>query len=182
MIDKLAEIEKRFDDLNQQMADPDVAKNASEYQKLARESGDLRELVEMAAEYRAHVSGIEEAEQIIAAAEEGGGGEDEEFVELARTELAQLKEGVEQLEGRIRVALLPKDPNDRRNAIIEIRAGAGGDEAGLFAADLYRMYNRFVERQQWKLEQLSSSTNPAGGFKEVVFMVSGASAYGRLKF
>ena len=182
MIYKLAEIEKRFDDLNQQMADPDVAKNASEYQKLARESGDLRELVEMAAEYREHRSGIEEAEQIIAAAEDGGGGDDEEFIELARTELAQLKEGVVQLEARIRVALLPKDHNDRRNAIIEIRAGAGGDEAGLFSADLYRMYNRFVERQQWKLEPLSSSTNPAGGFKEVVFMVSGASAYGRLKF
>ena len=186
MIDRLEEIEKRYEALNQKMADPEVAKNASEYQKLARQSGDLRELVEMAGQYRKHVAGIEEAQQIIAAAGEAGGSgddaDDAEYVELAQAELEQLTAAQEQLESRIRVALLPKDPNDQRNAIVEIRAGTGGDEAGLFAADLFRMYNRFAERQQWKIEPLSSSTNASGGFKEVVFMVSGASAYGRLKF
>jgi len=182
MIDRLQEIELRSEALNQQMADPDVAKTPSVYQKLARESGELRELVEMAGQYRDHVTGIAEAEQIIAAAAGGGDADDAEFVELAQAELAQLTQGLQELEARVRVALLPKDPNDQRNAIVEIRAGAGGDEAGLFAADLYRMYNRFVERQQWKIEPLSSSMNPSGGFKEVVFMISGTSAYGRLKF
>ena len=181
MIDKLTEIEARFEALNQKLSDPGVVKNASEYQKLARESGDLRDLVDLAGRYRHCLTRKEEAEQIIAAAGDGGDG-DAELVELAQTELVELSEDVEELESRIRVALLPGDPNDGRNAIVEIRAGTGGDEAGLFAADLYRMYNRFAERHQWTVEPLSSSMNPSGGFKEVVFMVNGASAYGRLKF
>lgn len=176
MLDKLAQYEKRYDELNAEMADPGVAQNPSRYQKLARELGDLRDLVETAARYRVVMGSWEEAVEIIE------GGEDEDLVELARAEKEELGAERERLEADLKIKLIPKDPNDGRNAIVEIRAGAGGDEAGLFAADLYRMYNRFAERNEWKIEPLSSSTNPAGGFKEAVFMISGQAAYGRLKY
>lgn len=176
MLDKLAQYEKRYDELNAEMADPSVAQNPSRYQKLARELGDLRELVETAARYRVVMGSLEEAAEIVE------GGEDEDLVELARAEQEELGAERERLEADLKIKLIPKDPNDGRNAIVEIRAGAGGDEAGLFAADLYRMYNRFAERNEWKIEPLSSSTNPAGGFKEAVFMISGQAAYGRLKY
>ena len=177
MLDKLAEIQKRYEGLNEQLADPKTATNPSLYQRLAKEVGDLRDIVAKAQRYRECVERREEAEQIIA--EKGG---DAELVELAHAELEDVQGELEHLEADIRVQLIPKDPNDSRNAIVEIRAGAGGDEAGLFAADLYRMYTRYAERHNLKVEALSSSTNPSGGFKEVVFMVSGGSAFGDLKF
>ena len=177
MLDKLAEIEKRYEGLNERLADPETATNPSLYQKLAREVGDLRDIVAKAEKYRDCIERRGEAEHIIAEK-----GEDAELVELAEAELEEMQRELEHLEADIRVQLIPKDPNDSRNAIVEIRAGAGGDEAGLFAADLYRMYTRYAERHNLKVEPLSSSTNPSGGFKEVVFMVSGRSAFGSLKF
>jgi peptide chain release factor 1 len=132
--------------------------------------------VEQTAVYRKVRQRLEEAEEIIR------DGSDDELVELAREERGELVAEVRRLEGEIKLLLLPKNPNDSRNAIVEIRAGTGGDEAGLFASDLYRMYNRFAERNRWKVEPLSSSLNPSGGFKEVVFMVSGPDAFGKLKF
>ena len=176
MLDKLTDIEKRYEELNAELASPEVAANPARLQKVAREVGDLREVVEAAGRYRNLSARKLEAEEIIAA------GEDDEFVELARGEMVELDEDLHRVEAELRVLLVPKDPNDSRNAIVEIRAGAGGDEAGLFAADLYRMYGRFAERGQWKVEPLSSSTNPSGGFKEIIFMVSGATAFGKLKF
>jgi len=136
----------------------------------------LQELVGLAAKYRAAHGQLIEAEEIIA------DGSDAELVELAEVERDELQGKVARMEEELKVLLVPKDPNDSRNAIVEIRAGAGGDEAGLFASDLYRMYHRFAERQGLKTEELSSSQNPAGGFKEAVFMVSGKDAFGRLKF
>lgn len=181
MLDKLTDIETRYEELNRELAQPDVVRNPALLQKLAREIGDLKEIVELATVYRQCLAGREEAQQIID--EEGSGGEgDDDLVELARAELEEGDGEQEELEERIRLLLIPKDPSDGRNAIIEIRAGAGGDEAGLFAADLYRMYDRFAELNSWKLERLSSSTNPSGGFKEAIFMISGPSAYGQLKF
>ena len=177
MLDILANIEKRYDELNEQLSDPKTSKNPSLFQKLAREVGDLREVVANAQRYRECARRREEAEQIIADASADG-----ELVELARGELEELAEEFARLEAELAVQLVPKDPNDSRNAIVEIRAGTGGDEAGLFAADLYRMYNRYAERHDWQLEQLASSTNPSGGFKEVIFMVSGPAAFGNLKF
>ena len=177
LLDKLAEKERRFDELNEQLADPEIARNPGQYQKLARELGELRETVALAQRYRDGLKRRGEAEQIVS-----GSDSDHELVELASEELAELQAELPELEATILRLLIPRDPNDGRNAIVEIRAGAGGDEAGLFASDLFRMYNRFAERNSWKTESLSSSTNPSGGFKEVVFMVSGASAYGKLKF
>jgi peptide chain release factor 1 len=176
VFDKLAEYEKRYEHLSAQLSDPEAAQNPTRYQKLAREMGDLRELVEVSGQYRQIMVGLEEADEIIAA------GDDDDLVELARGERKELAEEKESCEAKLKVLLIPKDPNDSRNAIVEIRAGAGGDEAGLFAADLYRMYNRFAERSDWKSEPLSSSTNPAGGFKEAIFMISGKDAFGRLKY
>lgn len=176
MLDKLRGYEERYEELSQQLASPEMAQNPTQYQKLARELGDLRELVEKAVVYRQACAGLQEAEEIIQA------GDDAELMELAQAEQEELATEVEALEAEIKVLLIPKDPNDSRNAIVEVRAGTGGDEAGLFASDLFRMYNRFAERHDWKIETLSSSLNPSGGFKEVVFMVSGKDAFGKLKF
>ena len=176
MLDKLSEYEQRYEELGAQMADPVVSQNPAQYQKLAREFGDLQEIVDMAAKYREASAQLAEAEEIIADDSEP------ELVELAEVERGELQGAVAEMEEALKVMLVPKDPNDGRNAIVEIRAGAGGDEAGLFASDLYRMYHRFAERQGLKTEELSSSQNPAGGFKEAVFMVSGKEAFGRLKF
>ena len=176
MLDKLRAYEERYEELSQQLADPAVAQNSGQYQKLARELGDLREIAETAAAYRQVRERLQEAEEIIQE------GDDDELVELARAEQEELAAERERMEGELKVLLIPKDPNDGRNAIVEIRAGTGGDEAGLFASDLYRMYTRFAERNDWKIESLASSLNPSGGFKEVVFMVSGKEVFGRLKF
>jgi len=176
VLDKLNEYALRYEELSALMADQAASQNPTQYQKLAREMGDLQEVVDLAGQYRAVLEQLAEAEEIIA------DGSDTELVELAAAERDPLKGKVAQLEETLKVLLIPKDPNDGRNAIVEIRAGTGGDEAGLFASDLYRMYHRFAERKGLKTEELSSSHNPAGGFKEVVFVVSGADAFGQLKF
>ena len=176
MLEKLLEYSKRYDELNAQLADPKTAQNTALFQKLAREVGDLRDLIAAAARYRLARARYDEAEEIIAA------GEDEELVELASAERDELHAEIRQLEAELKVLLIPKDPNDSRDAIVEIRAGAGGDEAGLFASDIYRMYQRFAERNGLKIETLSSSLNPSGGFKEVVFSITGKDAFGQLKY
>ena len=176
MLDKLSEYEQRYEELSGQMADPAITQNPALYQKLARELGDLQELIDMSAKYREARGQLADAEEIIA------DGSEPDLVELAEVERDELQVEVARMEDELKVLLVPKDPNDSRNAIIEIRAGAGGDEAGLFASDLYRMYHRFAERNSLKVEELSSSQNPASGFKEAVFMVSGKGAFGQLKF
>jgi peptide chain release factor 1 len=176
VLDKVRQYEARYQTLSARLASPEAGRSAGQYQKLMRELGELRELVELAGSYRRACARLTEAQEII---RQGG---DQELVELARAERLELEPQVERLEEELRVLLIPKDPSDGRNAIVEIRAGTGGDEAGLFASDLYRMYARFAERHGWRVENLSSSLNPAGGFKEVVFMVSGKDAFGKLKF
>jgi peptide chain release factor 1 len=176
VLDTLAKYEERFEELNEVLAKPETAQNPSQFNKLAKEVGDLREVVELGGKFRQVAKQLEEAEDILQE------GDDEELIELARSERDELVVLVEQMENEIKILLIPKDPNDGRNAIVEIRAGAGGDEAGLFAADLYRMYQRFAERNIWKIEPLSSSLNSAGGFKEMVFMIAGKNVFGKLKF
>jgi peptide chain release factor 1 len=176
VLDKLREYEERYEALSRRLAEPGVAQNPGQYQKLAKELGDLREIVEASTAHRRVADQLTEAEEILR------DNSDAELVELARAERTELRAEIERLEGRIKVLLVPKDPADSRNAIVEVRAGTGGDEAGLFAGDLYRMYVRFAERQGWRIEPLSSSLNPAGGIKEAVFLVSGPEVYGRLKF
>ena len=175
MLDKLAQVEKRFDELTAEMARPEVA---SDYTKLAgvgRERAELEPVVAQYHAYRDVLSQIEDARTLL---EE----DDAEMVELAQAELEELEPRAEELEQELKRMLLPTDPRDDKNVIIEIRAGAGGDEAGLFAADLSRMYMRYAENQGWKTEFLSSNETGVGGFKVVVFEIAGTGAYSRLKY
>ena len=137
LIARLAQKEHRFSEINEELSDPEIAKNPTQYQRFARELGELREVVELGVRLRELVTRHDDAKQILA------DGSDDELVELAKEELQELVVEIANFEGSIRVLLVPKDPNDIRNAIVEIRAGTGGDEAGLFASDLFRMYNRF---------------------------------------
>ncbi len=174
MLDKLAGIERRFEEIEKELAEVgDDYKRAAE---LAKERSDLEPLVEKAKEYRRVLQQIDEARQMLTE------GDDPELKELAKAELDELEPEKERLEGEIKRMLLPKDPRDDRNVIMEIRAGAGGEEAALFAADLFRMYSRYAERQGWKVEILSSNETGLGGFKEITFLIKGKGAYSRLKY
>ncbi|UYN92816.1 MAG: peptide chain release factor 1 [Anaerolineales bacterium] len=172
MLDKIAGIEARYDEIEKELA-----QDAGNYQRVAelsKERSDLQEIVEKARAYR-------DALKRQADAKELAYGKDAELAELAEMELAELDEQVPRLENELKSLLLPIDPRDKRNVIVEIRAGAGGDEAGIFAADLYRMYTRFAERQGWKQELLSTSATGVGGYKEVTFMLKAKGAFSRLK-
>ena len=176
MFQRIKDIEKRYEELERLLSDPAVIANRAEYQKLAKEHADLTPLIEAFRDYEKTGRQLEEAQQM---QREG----DEEFRELAKEEIPPLKERIEELEQRLTILLLPKDPNDDKNVILEIRAGTGGDEAGLFAADLFRMYARFAEMSGWRVEVLSSSAaSGMGGFKEVIAMIEGRGAYSRLKY
>jgi len=176
MLDKLAKIEKRYEELNRLMADPEVVMDHERIAKLAREQAGIEELVQS---YRRY--GVVEKES----AETQGLLEDEtdpEMLELVRSEAESLEREQEELWQKLRLMLLPKDPNDEKNVIMEIRAGTGGNEAGLFAADLYRMYERYAEARRWKTDLLSTHRTGIGGFKQVILQVRGRGAYSRLKY
>ena len=176
MFQRIKDIEKRYEELERLLSDPAVIANRAEYQKLAKEHADLSALIEAFRDYEKTGRQLDEAQQML---REG----DEELRELAKEEIPPLKARVEELEQRITVLLLPKDPNDDKNVILEIRAGTGGDEAGLFAADLFRMYARYAEMSGWRVEVLSSSAaSGMGGFKDVIAMIEGRGAYSRLKY
>ncbi|MFZ5625894.1 MAG: peptide chain release factor 1 [Bacillota bacterium] len=176
MLDKLQAIEEKYLELERLIADPEVIANQSEWQKHARAHAAMTEIVTVYREYKKVVAGIEEARAILA--EKG----DPEMMELARMELDELEEKLPELEQKLKILLLPKDPNDEKNVIMEIRAGAGGDEAALFAGDLFRMYTRYAERQGWRTEILSANESDLRGFKEVIFLVEGQGAYSQLKY
>ena len=173
-LERIAEAEERARELEGQLSDPELAKRPGQYQKLAKQLAGQRPMVETGGEYRQVLAGIEESEALL-------GDDDAEMAELARGELAELQERRGQLEEKMRDLLTPKDPNDEKNAIFEIRAGTGGDEAALFAGDLYRMYARYAESRGWKLEPLSSSSSGSGGFKEVIAMIQGEDVFSRFK-
>src|SRR5579875_2310726 len=174
MIAKLGEVEARYDQLTRALADPSVLSDPEHYSQLAREHASLRELVTALEEYRRVSREIEEVDAL------ARGGEDPEL--RAQAERAALKTRQAALESELERLLLPRDPRDERNVIVEIRAGAGGEEAALFAADLFRMYARYAERHGWKTEVLSSSPTELGGFKEIVLGIAGRGAYSRLKY
>ena len=167
---------KRYDHLADELSKPEVIRNQSLYKRLARERSDLSEAVGAINSYRELEGRVKEDREIV----EAGG--DAELVELAETELVELEERLEELDERIKILLIPKDPDDSRNTVLEIRAGTGGNEASLFAADLARMYRLYAEGQNWKVDVLSSNPTEIGGFKEIIFLVSGEGAYGKLKF
>ncbi len=176
MFKRLKDIDQRFQELEGLLSSSDVVTKPSLYQKYAKEHSDLHDLVEAWREYEKLGGQIEEDQRILRE-------DDEELKELVREELPRLKEQRALLEERLKILLLPKDPNDERNVLLEIRAGTGGDEAGLFAADLFRMYARYAERSGWKVEVISGSpSGGVGGFKEIIAMIEGRGAYSRLKY
>lgn len=176
MWEKLKEVERRFEELGRELSSPEVINNRERFRKASIEHKELTELV---ATYRAFNKAKEEVTGSRELVDKGG---DPEIVAMAREEVALLERELEGLEQRLKLLLLPKDPNDDKNVIVEIRAGTGGDEAGIFAGDLFRMYTRYAEARGWTVEILSCSHAAAGGFKEVIGMVSGQGAFSRLKY
>ena len=176
MIEKLQVIEEKYLELEKKISDPAIISQPQEWQKLMKEHSNLQPIVEKFREYKRILDTIKEAEELLDT------DLDEDFEKLVKEELNRAKEQKEIVETQLKILLLPKDPNDEKNVIMEIRAGAGGEEAALFAAELFRMYSRYAERKNWKVEVMSTSESDLDGFKEVIFMISGKGAYSRLKY
>ena len=173
MFDKLEEVEKRYEELTIKISDPEVIADNREWQKLMKEHSDMTPIVEKFREYKKTLNNLEEAKAML---------EDKELKELAEMEMLEAKEKLPQIEEELKILLIPKDPNDDKSVICEIRGGAGGDEAALFAGTLFRMYSMYAERNRWKLEILNENETGLGGYKEISFMITGKGAYSRLKF
>ena len=176
LLDKLEEIENKYDELTKILSDPEIFSDYTKSQKYSKEQSDLEEIVEKIREYKKILSGISEAEEILST--EG----DDGFKELAEVELEELREKKPEIEDNLKFLLIPKDPRDSKNIILEIRAGTGGDEAGLFAADLFRMYTKYAEGRRWKVEVMDISSTGVGGIKEVIASIQGNGAFSRLKY
>ncbi len=177
MFDKLSFIEDRFNDLESKISDPDIIANQEQWRKYCKEHSDITPIVNKYREYKALVENIEEAKEMIASGEL-----DKDEKEMMEEEISESNDKIQQVSEELKILLLPKDPNDEKNVIVEIRGGAGGDEAALFAADLLRMYSMYAETCRWKVEMLSESPTDIGGYKEVSFAINGSGAYSRLKF
>jgi peptide chain release factor 1 len=176
MIDKLNELEKKYDDLNRQLADPAVFANPASYQKYAKAHRELSEIVESFRQYKELLHSIEETKSLVQTET------DAEMRKLADDELLALEERADACHQKLQTLLMPEDPNDEKNVLLEIRAGTGGDEATLFAADLFRMYSRFAERNGWRVEVTEEHLSEVGGFKEIIAIVEGAGVYSKLKY
>ncbi|HOJ10058.1 MAG TPA: peptide chain release factor 1 [Clostridiales bacterium] len=176
MFENLQSAENRYEEINMKISDPLIISNQDEYRKLMKEHSDLEDIVFKYREYKKVSEDFEEAKELL------GQNLDKDFREMVHAEFNESKEKLEQIKEELRILLLPKDPNDERNVIVEIRGGAGGEEAALFAGVLFRMYSRYAERSQWKCEILDSNPTELGGFKEVVFSIEGKGAYSRLKY
>ncbi len=176
MLEKLYEIERKYDELTELLSDPEILANQSEWQKYAKAQAGMTNLVTAFREYQGVLSELEETQALLQEKL------DSDMQEMAEQERDKLLNQSQELEKQIHVLLLPKDPLDEKNVIMEIRAGAGGDEAALFAGDLYKMYTRYAEGQGWKVEVLSASYSDMGGYKEIIFLIEGHGAYSKLKF
>lgn len=175
MLEKIAEVEKRYEELDLMLADPQLIGNPKEYSKVAKERADLEEVVSCYRQWRKVDQQIQQNRELL---EE----KDEAIRELAKEEVISLRKQKEELENQLRLLMLPRDPNDRRSVLLEIRAGTGGEEASLFVASLFRMYSRYAEAQRWKVEVMSSNPTGLGGFKEIIALIDGKGVYSRLKF
>ena len=173
MFDKLELVEKRYDELTQMISDPEVIANQTEWQKLMKEHASIEEVVQKYREYKKVKQDMEEAKEMM---------QDPEMKELAEAEFYEAKDKLPQIEEELKILLIPKDPDDDKNIICEIRAGAGGEEAALFAGTLFRMYTMYAEKKHWKLEVLNENETGLGGYKEISFMITGKGVYSRLKF
>ena len=176
MFDKLELLIEKFEELERKIIDPEIMKDMNVWQKLAKEHGDMKPIIEKYKEYSKHKKELEENKEMLRE------GLDEDMKELVKEEISMLEESIESEEQELKILLLPKDPNDDKNVFMEVRAGTGGDEAGLFAEDLLRMYRMFADKQRWKTEIMSISEQGVGGIKEVVFLVKGQGAYSKLKY
>ncbi len=176
MIDKLNELEKKYEELNALLADPAVLSNQTVYQKHAKAHRDLSEIVERFREYKELLTSVTDTKALLASEE------DPEMKKLASDELMLLEERAAQVRKELQLLLIPKDPNDEKNVLLEIRAGTGGDEATLFAAELFRMYCRYAEAAGWRVEIMEEHESEVGGFKEIIAMIDGSGVYSKLKY
>ncbi|MBU9710361.1 peptide chain release factor 1 [Evansella tamaricis] len=176
MFDRLEAVEERYERLNELLMDPDVISDTKKLREYSKEQSDIEETVTTFRQYKEIKQQFDEAKGMLQESL------DQEMREMVKMELEELEEQIPPLEEKLRVLLLPKDPNDEKNVIVEIRGAAGGDEAALFAGDLYRMYSRYAEAQGWKPEVIESSENDIGGFKEIIFMINGKGAYSKMKY
>jgi len=176
MLDRLEKVWERYEELTRLLSDPDVLANQERYRQLSKEHSDLGPLIRVYGVYRKEKKNVAELKEITETSS------DAEMKQLAFGELAEARAHIERLEEELKVLLIPRDPNDSRNVIVEIRAGTGGDEAGLFGADLFRMYSRYAEKQGWKVDVLDLSDTGIGGVKEISFSLSGTDVYGAMKF
>ena len=173
MFQKLEDVEKRYEELTVQISDPEVIARTNEWQKLMKEHAEIAPVVEKYKEYKKAQQTIEESKEMLS---------DPELKELAEIEIEEAKKRIPEIEEEIKILLIPKDPDDDKNTICEIRAGAGGEEAALFAGTLFRMYSMYAERKHWKIDILNENETGLGGYKEITFMVTGKGVYSRLKF
>ncbi|MBQ7197825.1 MAG: peptide chain release factor 1, partial [Selenomonadaceae bacterium] len=176
MLDKLQKVEDRFREIESQLGDPSVVANVDRFTKLTRELSTLEPIVKKFREYKKILAQIDEDKILVETAE------DDELKSIAAEELAELKKSKAELDRELPILLLPRDPNDDKNVIVEIRGGVGGEEAALFAGDLFRMYTRFAERQGWRVDIVDANPTTIGGFKEISFTVDGQGAYSKLKY
>src|SRR5664280_2238599 len=176
MFERLDQTELKYEELNKALASPDIVSDSARFQKTAKAHSELAPIVEKYREYKDLTRGIQESKAMLA--DES----DPEMLAYAQDELTHLEERVLQVEAELKVLLLPKDPNDEKNVVLEIRAGTGGDEATLFAAEIFRMYTRYAESQRWKVEVLSTSESTVGGLKEVIAIIEGQGVYSRMKY
>lgn len=176
LLDRLAFIENKYDELSVKISDPSIMANQNEWRKLCKEHADLEIIVGAYKEYKKVIEDLQDNKEMLEIES------DKEMKEMLHEEINELKKREEELEQQIQILLLPKDPNDDKNVFVEIRAGAGGDEAALFAANLFRMYTRYAENNRWTVELMSTNETGIGGLKEVVFMIKGNGAYSRLKY
>lgn len=177
MFSRLESAEKRYEEINQSLCDAEIIADQNKYKALMKEYKSLTPVVEKYREYKKEEENLNEAKEILSES-----GADKDLKEMAEAEMESAKENIEKISEELKILLLPKDPNDERNVIIEIRGGAGGEEAALFAGALFRMYNMYAQERRWKAEILNSNETQLGGFKEISFMISGEGAYSRLKF
>ena len=173
MFEKLEDVEKRFEEVSKKISDPEVIARQSEWQKLMKEHAAMVDVVEKYREYKKANKDLEQAKEML---------NDKELKELAEMEIEEIKEKLPKIEEELKILLIPKDPDDDKNIICEIRAGAGGEEAALFAGTLFRMYSMYAENRHWKIDLLNENETGLGGYKEITFMVTGKGAYSRLKF
>ena len=176
MLEKIEIIKQRFDEVSDLIIQPDIISDQKRYVKISKEYKDLKKILDRGQLYKTLVSNIEEAQEIIA------DGSDSEMVEMAKIELEEAKGQLPKLEEEIKVLLIPKDPEDAKNVVVEVRAGTGGDEASIFAGDLHRMYSKYCESKGWKVEVVDFNEGTSGGYKEIIFEVSGTDVYGSMKF